>query len=87
MNSRMTKTLTRGKELLSGFTPGQRGVIIVVTLALVLGAFALTRWVSSPTWTPLYGNLEGSDAQRGRVTWPEFLAAQGSTPREAATSR
>src|SRR4051794_40029765 len=58
----MTKTLTRGKELISGFTPGQRGVIVVVTLALVLGAFALTRWVSAPTWTPLYGSLAGSDA-------------------------
>ena len=32
-------------------------------------------------------NLAGSDAQRGRVTWSEFLAAQGATPREAATSR
>lgn len=62
MNARMTKTLNRGKDLVAGFTPGQRGVIIVVTLALLLGAIALTRWASSPTWAPLYGNLEGSDA-------------------------
>lgn len=58
----MNKTLDRGKDLIAGFTPGQRGIILVVTLALALGAFALTRWVSSPTWTPLYGNLDGSDA-------------------------
>jgi flagellar M-ring protein FliF len=62
LSDKLNKTLARGKELLAGFTPGQRGVIVVVTLALVLGAFALTRWVSTPTWTPLYGSLEGADA-------------------------
>lgn len=58
----MGKTLNRGRDMVSGFTPGQRAVVIVVGLALVLGAVALTRWVSSPTWAPLYGNLSGSDA-------------------------
>ncbi len=47
---------------MSGFTSGQRSVVIVVGLALVLGAVALSRWIAQPTWTPLYGNLSGTDA-------------------------
>jgi flagellar M-ring protein FliF len=58
----MQASLGRARSLLGGFTPGQRGVILVAVVALALGAVALTRWVSQPTWAPLYGNLEGTDA-------------------------
>lgn len=54
--------MARAKTMVGGFTPGQRGILLVAVVALVLGAVALTRWVSQPTWAPLYGNLEGSDA-------------------------
>ena len=62
MNARMTQTAARARGFMSGFTSGQRSVVIVGGLALVLGAFALTRWVAQPTWAPLYGNLSGNDA-------------------------
>lgn len=58
----MTRTLGRARGLLKGFTPGQRGVILIAGLALVLGAVGLTQWVAQPTWTPLFSNLSGSDA-------------------------
>ncbi len=62
MTARMTKTLGRASGLLKGFTPGQRGVILVAALALVLGAVGLSRWAAQPSWTVLYSNLSGTDA-------------------------
>lgn len=62
MTARMTQTLGRVRALTKGFTPGQTGVIIVALLGLVLGAVFLTQWVAQPTWTPLFSNLSGTDA-------------------------
>jgi flagellar M-ring protein FliF len=58
----MNVTLGKAKSFASGFTPGQRSVVIVAVLALLMGAFAISRWVAQPSWTPLYGNLAGADA-------------------------
>ena len=58
----MTQTANRAKGFMEGFTPGQRSVVIVSAIALLMGAFALSRWVAQPSWTPLFGNLSGADA-------------------------
>jgi flagellar M-ring protein FliF len=58
----MTQTMGRAKGFMEGFTPGQRSVVIVAAIALLMGAFALSRWVSQPSWAPLFGNLSGGDA-------------------------
>jgi flagellar M-ring protein FliF len=60
----MSATLGRAKGLLAGFTPGQRGVIVVATLGLLLGVFALSRWAAQPTWTPLYSGLSDKDTSK-----------------------
>jgi flagellar M-ring protein FliF len=52
----------RSRAALAGFTTGQRAVVIVAVLGLALGVVGLTRWVAQPTWSPLFGNLSGSDA-------------------------
>lgn len=52
----------RARGALSGFTTGQRAVVAVSVVALLLGAFALARWVTQPTWTTLFSGLSGSDA-------------------------
>lgn len=62
MNARLSNGMAGVRRMLGGFTPGQRGVILVVSLALVLGLVGLTRWASQPTWTPLFSNLSGTDA-------------------------
>ena len=62
MSPRVDQTLERAKGFMNGFTSGQRTVVVVAGLALVLGAVALTRWMAQPDWTPLYGNLSGTDA-------------------------
>lgn len=62
--NRMSGALGRAKGLLSGFTPGQRGVIVVAILGLLLGVYALSRWAAQPTWTPLYSGLAAQDASK-----------------------
>jgi flagellar M-ring protein FliF len=47
---------------MAGFTTGQKAVVVVAVLLLALGTVALTRWVTQPTLTPLYGSLSGEDA-------------------------
>lgn len=57
------KTITtRARSFADGFTAGQRAVVIVAVLGLLLGAFALSRYLSQPEWAPLYGGLSGEDA-------------------------
>jgi len=69
----MTQTLGRAQGMLSGFTAGQRAVIGVAVVALMLGAFGLSKWASTPSMTVLYGNLSGTDAS----AVVEQLQAQG----------
>ncbi|MBT0771416.1 flagellar M-ring protein FliF [Kineosporia sp. J2-2] len=74
---------TRARTFASGFTAGQRAVVIVAVLGLLLGAYALSRYVSQPEWTPLYGGLSGEDAsaiteQLDSDGVPYKLADQGS---------
>lgn len=52
----------RAKHVLDGYTPGQRAVIGIAVLALLMGAFMFTKWSSQPRYATLYSNLEASDA-------------------------
>ena len=61
MNPRLAQLGGRARELLKGFTPGQRGVILVGVLALVLGTVALARWAAQPSWSPLFTGLSATD--------------------------
>ncbi len=84
MNPRVGQGMARARTLLAGFTPGQRGVILVAVAALVLGVVAMTRWVAQPSWTPLYSQLSGTDAsavvsQLQADSVPYQLADGGST--------
>ena len=53
--------LRRARSAMSGFTPGQIGVIVIGVAGLVLAAFAFMRW-SAPSLSPLYSNLSTEDA-------------------------
>jgi flagellar M-ring protein FliF len=59
--NRLNQLGARARTLLAGFTPGQRGVILVAVLALVLGTVALGRWAAQPSWTPLFSGLSATD--------------------------
>ncbi|MDQ1287673.1 MAG: flagellar M-ring protein FliF [Actinomycetota bacterium] len=60
--SRLTPVVDRAKRMLAGFTLGQKAIVVLAVLALVLGAVALGRWVSQPTWSPLFSDLSAADA-------------------------
>lgn len=62
MRDNLTRTLRGYAATFRAFSPGQKAVAVVGTAALVLGAFFIFRWASTPTYAPLYSNLSGSDA-------------------------
>lgn len=73
MQQRLTSFLSRGRDTFAAFTAGQKAVALVGTAALLLAAFLVFRWVSAPSYAPLYSNLAGEDAS----AVVEELEAQG----------
>src|SRR4051794_14258396 len=62
MKQNITRTLTKLRTTFMSFTLGQRLIAVVGTAALLLAAFMVFRWVSTPNYAPLYSNLASSDA-------------------------
>jgi flagellar M-ring protein FliF len=54
--------LARARSVLSVISLGQKVVIGLLALGLVLGGFFFYRWVTAPTYAPLFSNLAASDA-------------------------
>lgn len=84
MRDNLTQLLTRYRRAFSEFSNGQKAVAIVGTGALLLAAFLVFRWVSAPTYAPLYTNLQSSDAssvidELNKEGIKYKLAANGST--------
>lgn len=79
MKQNLNRTLTRVRTTFMAFTPGQRVITIVGVAALVLAAFMVFRWVSTPNYAPLYSNLASEDAS----AIVDELAAEG-TPYQLA---
>ena len=53
------------KNFVSGFrtfSTGQKAVVIAVVVALLGGAVLFSRWASTPSYTPMFSNLSGTDA-------------------------
>ena len=62
MNPQLARALERGRTLFRGFTTGQRTMLAVAVVGVVLVAVVLTRFAAQPSWSPLYSNLSASDA-------------------------
>jgi flagellar M-ring protein FliF len=62
MKDRVTRALARHQRTFMAFTPGQKAVAVVGTVALLLAGFMIFRWASTPSYAPLYSNLSASDA-------------------------
>lgn len=62
MKDNLTQILARYRRVFGEFSSGQKAVAIVGSGALLLAAFLVFRWVSAPTYAPLYTNLASSDA-------------------------
>ena len=62
MKQNINSALTRVRSTFMAFTLGQRVVTAVGVTALVLAAFMVFRWASTPNYAPLYSNLASEDA-------------------------
>ncbi len=62
MQERIAGYLNRGRNTFSDFTAGQKAVAVIGTSALLIAVFMVFRWVSTPSYSPLYSNLSGTDA-------------------------
>lgn len=74
----------KASSALSGFSNGQRAVVLIAIITLVGGGLFFAQWASKPTMVPLYSNLSSSDAssvtqqlQSSKVTYE--LADGGGT--------
>jgi flagellar M-ring protein FliF len=54
--------LARIKTVLSTISLGQKVVIGLLALGLVLGGFFFFNWITAPTYAPLFSNLASADA-------------------------
>ena len=57
----------RAAAVWSGFTSGQKTMLGLAIVGVVVGGYLFTQWAAQPTWTPLYGNLSASDASAVRI--------------------
>lgn len=61
-NSMVARLQARAKDFLAGFSTGQRAVVGVAVLAVLIGGYMFMSWASKPTYVPLFSNLSSSDA-------------------------
>ncbi|WP_370290452.1 flagellar basal-body MS-ring/collar protein FliF [Nocardioides sp.] len=84
MQQRLNGVLVRARDSFAAFTAGQKAVALVGGAALLIAAFLVFRWVSAPSYAPLYSNLSGEDAsavvdQLDSQGVPYKLAGGGNT--------
>jgi flagellar M-ring protein FliF len=80
----ITAAFRRLSTTVKGFTVGQRTVAIIGLAVLALGGFALTSWLTKPSYAPLFTGLQSTDAsavvqQLAKDNVPYELADGGST--------
>jgi len=62
MKQRLVHTLDRYRRAFVQFSAGQKAVVVVGTLALLVGGVLVLRWALSPDYAPLYSGLDPKDA-------------------------
>jgi flagellar M-ring protein FliF len=61
-NGLLLRLRDRSKEIIAGFSSGQKTVVVVAVLAAVAGGYLFMSWASKPSYMPLFSNLSSSDA-------------------------
>ena len=62
MNDFIGKLREQFKQILSGFSTGQKTVTAIAVVGVLLGGFVFTSWASKASYAPLFTGLEASDA-------------------------
>ncbi|HTW09115.1 MAG TPA: flagellar basal-body MS-ring/collar protein FliF [Acidimicrobiales bacterium] len=52
----------RAREIMEGFSSGQKAVLGVAVLAVLVGGYLFMSWAGKPSYVPLFSNLSSSDA-------------------------
>lgn len=52
----------RATDIYRDFTAGQRAMVVIAGLGLLVGGYLFMQWAAAPSWAPLYTNLEAQDA-------------------------
>ncbi|HEV7755512.1 MAG TPA: flagellar basal-body MS-ring/collar protein FliF [Mycobacteriales bacterium] len=84
MVNKATDAFRRFGKTFGSFSPGQKTVAIFAVLAIVVGGFLFSSWVTKPTYSPLFSNLAAADAaaiveKLTAENTPYQLAAGGQT--------
>ncbi len=74
MPRQLTARARGAAAAVAAFTPAQKVLAVLALALLVLGGTAFSRWVATPTYTPLFANLAAEDASA--IT--ELLTASGT---------
>jgi len=61
-NFDLTAIRRRAATVWSGFTSGQKTMLMLAMAAVVIGGYFFTQWAGQPTMAPLYNNLSQTDA-------------------------
>jgi len=62
MKSALAGTMERARSTFSTISLGQKVVIGILLVGLLLGGFVFFRWITAPTQAPLFSNLASADA-------------------------
>lgn len=62
VNEQFARLRQRFTEIFNGFTVGQKAVIGLAVVGVVIGGFLFTSWASKPTYAALYTDLDPADA-------------------------
>src|ERR671921_1890866 len=62
MKSALAGTVERARSTLSTISLGQKVVIGLLLVGLLLGGFFFSKWITAPTQAPLFSNLASGDA-------------------------
>ncbi len=65
-SAKLNGAVSRSRQFLAGFTPGQKTISALAALGLVIGGAFFVTHASGPSYTVLYANLQSSQA--GQVT-------------------
>jgi flagellar M-ring protein FliF len=69
MKSALAGTMERARSTFSTISLGQKVVIGLLLVGLLLGGFFFFRWITAPTQAPLFSNLASADATAARRSW------------------
>ncbi len=60
----LEKLKRQGKQLLDGFTTGQKVMTVLALVAMLGGGYLFMQWASKPSYVPLFTNLDANDASQ-----------------------